>query len=55
MVLGTVRQKAGPRERRLKVLKTKLAQRGPSGLSQMVLVMARQEANLHERWPKVLK
>jgi hypothetical protein len=32
-VLGTVRWEAGPRERRPKALKTKLAQGGPSSLS----------------------
>ncbi len=36
MVLRTVRQEAGPRKRRPKVLKTKLAQGGPSGLSLLV-------------------
>ncbi len=33
MVLGTVRWEAGPRERQPKALRTKLAQRGPSGSS----------------------
>ncbi len=33
MVLGTVRREAGPCERWLKALKTKLSQRGSSGLS----------------------
>jgi hypothetical protein len=33
MVLRTVRREAGPCERQPKVLKTKLAQGGPSGLS----------------------
>jgi hypothetical protein len=33
MVLRTIRQGAGPHERQLKTLKTKLAQGGPSGLS----------------------
>jgi hypothetical protein len=33
MVLGEVRQEAGPKERRPEELKTKLAQGGPSGTS----------------------
>ncbi len=33
MVLGTVRREAGHHERQPKVLKTELAQGGPSGLS----------------------
>jgi hypothetical protein len=52
MVLGTVRQEAGPQKRWQKVLKVKLTQGGPSGsspLDQMVIVMVRQEARPHER------
>jgi hypothetical protein len=33
MVLGTIRQEAGPCERQPKALKTKLSRAGPSGLS----------------------
>jgi hypothetical protein len=58
MVLGTVRQAAGPRERSPKVVKTKLVQGGhqaPVHSGQMVHVMAGQEAEPHERCPKMLK
>jgi hypothetical protein len=36
MVLGTIRQEAGPRKRLPKALKTKLAQGGPSGSSPLI-------------------
>jgi hypothetical protein len=58
VLLGTIRWEAGPHERRSKAHKTKL----PQGLAisyksteQMVLMMARQKAGLHERWTKMLK
>jgi hypothetical protein len=55
-VLGTVRQQAGPFQRWLKVLKTKLAQghQAQALLGQMVLMMVRREARPRERWPKML-
>jgi hypothetical protein len=58
MVLGKVRQEAGPRERWPKALKTKLAQGGNQAQvhsDQMVLMMARWEAGPHERQLKAHK
>jgi hypothetical protein len=58
IVLGTIRQEAGPQKRWPKELNTKLTQGGPSGSrhsDQMVLVMIRWEAGPHERRPKALK
>jgi hypothetical protein len=58
MVLRTVRQEAGTRERQPKAFKTKLAQGGPSDQihsDQMVLVKVRREARPWERWPEILK
>jgi hypothetical protein len=58
MVFRTVRQEAGPQERRPKTLETKLTHEGYQALvhsDQSILVMARWEARPHERWPKTLK
>jgi hypothetical protein len=55
MVLATVRWGAGPKKRWPKVLKTKLTQGGPSGLSplcQIVLMMARWEVGGGQRHSK---
>jgi hypothetical protein len=58
MVLGTVKQDAGPHERWPKALKTKLT-RGDHLVwvhsDQMVLVMVRWEAGPHEKQPNMLK
>jgi hypothetical protein len=58
MVLGTIRQEAGPHERQPKAPKTKVAQGGPLGSSPLRSVgslMVMREAGPLERWPKKLK